>query len=55
MKECDIINIKESLIDESVLRAVEQALEHGERVQLKKMKDGTVKAQIVAMKDLSTK
>lgn len=32
--------------------AIDKALDQGYRVQLKKLKDGTVKIQIVSMKEL---
>ena len=35
-------------------RAIEEALDKGYRVQLKKMKDGAIKMQIVSYKELKT-
>ena len=37
---------------EQMKRAIEQALDHGHRVQLKKQKDGTIKIQIISCKEL---
>jgi len=37
---------------EKVIRAIEEALAAGRRVQLKKLKDGTVKVQIIFQKEL---
>ncbi len=37
---------------EQTIRTVDRALDQGHRVQLKKLKDGTVKIQIVSMKEL---
>lgn len=37
---------------EQTIRAVDKALDQGHRVQLKKLKDGTIKIQIVSMKEL---
>lgn len=37
---------------EQTICAVDRALDQGHRVQLKKLKDGTVKIQIVSMKEL---
>jgi len=37
---------------EKVIRAIEEALTAGHRVQLKKLKDGTVKVQIIFQKEL---
>ena len=37
---------------EQIRQAVDRALDQGYRVQLKKMKDGTVKIQIVSLKEL---
>lgn len=37
---------------EKEINAITAALEQGHRVQLKKLKDGTVKIQIVSMKEL---
>lgn len=34
------------------ISAIEKALAQGHRVQLKKLRDGTVKIQIVSMKEL---
>lgn len=39
-------------MNDQVMRAVDKALDQGHRVQLKKLKDGTVKIQIVSMKEL---
>lgn len=39
-------------MNDQVIRAVDHALDQGHRVQLKKLKDGTVKIQIVSMKEL---
>lgn len=40
------------MIDEKLKSAIEKALESGARVQLKQMKDGSVKAQIIEAKEL---
>ena len=40
------------LIDEKLKAAIERALADGCRVQLKRMKDGTIKAQIVKMEEI---
>lgn len=37
---------------EKVIRAIEGALAQGHRVQLKQLKDGTIKIQIVFQKEL---
>ena len=37
---------------EKVIRAIEAALSEGHRVQLKRLKDGTIKVQIVFQKEL---
>ena len=37
---------------EKVIRAIEAALSEGHRVQLKQLKDGSVKMQTVHMKEL---
>ena len=37
---------------EQDIRAIDKALDQGHRVQLKKLKDGTMKIQIVSMKEL---
>lgn len=37
---------------EQVRQAIEKALAQGHRIQLKQMKDGTVKVQIVSHKEL---
>lgn len=37
---------------EQTIRAIIAALDEGHRVQLKKLKDGTVKIQIVLLKEL---
>ena len=37
---------------EQTILAVSQALDQGHRVQLKKLKDGTIKIQIVSMKEV---
>lgn len=37
---------------EQIIRAIEAALAQGHRVQLKQMRDGTVKVQIVLHKEL---
>ena len=37
---------------EQIIRAVDEALDKGYRVQLKKMKDGTVKVQIVSHREI---
>lgn len=37
---------------DQIIRTVDKALDQGHRVQLKKLKDGTVKIQIVSMKEL---
>lgn len=39
---------------EQIIRAIEKALAQGHRVQLKQMRDGTVKMQIVSYKELKT-
>lgn len=43
---------KEVVIDEKLKAAIERALAAGFRVQLKRMKDGTVKAQIIKAEEL---
>ncbi len=40
------------MIDEKLKTAIEKALAAGCRVQLKRMKDGSVKAQIIEAKEL---
>ena len=40
------------MIDEKLKVAIEKALAAGCRVQLKRMKDGSVKAQIIEAKEL---
>ena len=40
------------MIDEKLKAAIEWALAAGFRVQLKRMKDGTVKAQIIKAEEL---
>lgn len=40
------------MIDEKLKAAIERALAAGFRVQLKRMKDGTVKAQIIKAEEL---
>ena len=37
---------------EKVIRAIEGALAQGHRVQLKQLKDGTIKIQVVFQKEL---
>ena len=37
---------------EQTIQAINEALDQGHRIQLKKLKDGTVKIQIVSMKEL---
>ena len=37
---------------EKMKQAIEASLDQGHRVQLKKLKDGTVKIQIVSMREL---
>lgn len=37
---------------EQLIRAIEAALAQGHRVQLKKLKDGTIKVQVVFQKEL---
>lgn len=37
---------------EQVIRAIEAALAQGHRVQLKQLRDGTIKVQIVFQKEL---
>lgn len=37
---------------EQLIRAIEAALAQGHRVQLKQLKDGTIKTQIVFQKEL---
>ncbi len=39
---------------EQLIRAIETALDKGYRVQLKKLKDGTIKTQVVIQKELKT-
>ena len=39
---------------EQVKQAIEKALAQGHRVQLKQMRDGTIKMQIVSYKELKT-
>lgn len=43
------------MIDEKLKAAIERALAAGFRVQLKRMKDGTVKAQIIKAEELKKK
>lgn len=43
------------MIDEKLKSAIEQALAAGLRVQLKRMKDGSVKAQIIKAEELKSK
>lgn len=43
---------KEVVIDEKLKAVIERALAAGFRVQLKRMKDGTVKAQIIKAEEL---
>lgn len=43
------------MINERLKEAIERALEAGCRVQLKRMKDGSIKAQIISAKDLKIK
>lgn len=38
----------------ALIAAIEAALARGERVQLKRLKDGTIKVQIVIQKELKT-
>ena len=40
------------MIDEKLKTAIEKALASGSRVQLKLMKDGTVKAQIIKAEEI---
>lgn len=40
------------MIDDKLKAAIEKALSEGCRVQLKRMKDGTIKAQIVKMEEI---
>ena len=40
------------MVDEKLMSAIQKALDKGLRVQLKKMKDGTVKIQIIEAKEL---
>lgn len=40
------------MIDDKLKAAIEKALSAGCRVQLKQMKDGNVKAQIIEAKDI---
>ena len=40
------------MIDEKLKAAIEQALAKGARVQLKRMKDGSVKAQIIKAEEI---
>lgn len=42
------------MIDEKLKAAIEKALFAGFRVQLKRMKDGSVKAQIIEAKELKS-
>lgn len=37
---------------EQTIRAIEAALDQGLRIQLKKLNDGTVKVQVVSVKEL---
>ena len=37
---------------EQIIRAIEAALAQGHRVQLKQMRDGTIKVQVVSHKEL---
>lgn len=37
---------------EQTIRAIEEALAQGQRVQLKQLKDGTIKIQVVFQKEL---
>ncbi len=37
---------------EKQIAAIEAALKRGERVQLKRLKDGTIKVQLVSQKEL---
>ena len=37
---------------ESLIRAIEAALAAGHRVQLKQLRDGTIKIQVVSQKEL---
>lgn len=39
-------------MNDQVISAIDRALDQGCRIQLKKLKDGTVKIQIVSMKEL---
>lgn len=43
---------EDAMIDEKLKAAIERALAAGFRVQLKRMKDGTVKAQIIKAEEL---
>lgn len=40
------------MIDEYMIEALERALSAGLRVQLKMMKDGSIKAQVISAKEL---
>lgn len=39
---------------EQTIRTIDRALDQGHRIQLKKLKDGTVKIQIVSMRELKS-
>ena len=41
-------------MDEKTIKAIEAALVKGERVELKQLRDGTIKVQTVYRKDLKT-
>ncbi len=41
-------------MDEKMLAAIKAALAQGHRVQLKQLKDGTIKVQTVVAKELKT-
>lgn len=40
------------MIDDKLKAAIERALKNGLRVQLKRMKDGSIKAQIIKAEEL---
>lgn len=42
------------MIDEKTIAAIYEALKKGERVELKQLRDGTIKVQTVYRKDLKT-
>ena len=40
------------MIDDKLKAAIERALAHGARIQLKQMRDGTIKAQVIRAEEL---